>query len=168
MGLRIPSDVKIFKTAFLPVFLFFSVSCFCGAWGGFTAVYLLVTHFITHDFSLDFIPASLLTSVLVALAVAPIGSWFMGWGFPYGFSSAGVYGYNFWGIRRLMPWRDIQAVRPFPLFNLLYLRLIPADGREAVWLAFFPRDRAEFRGEFSRLVPLNRRKLFDPYLVKLG
>lgn len=49
----------------------------------------------------------------------------------------GVSCYNFWGLKRTIPWDSIQVVRPFKMFGLEYLRIEATGLRSDIWLPMF-------------------------------
>jgi hypothetical protein len=49
----------------------------------------------------------------------------------------GISCYNFWGLKRTIPWGGIEAVRPFRMFGLEYLRIEATGLRSDIWLPMF-------------------------------
>lgn len=49
----------------------------------------------------------------------------------------GISCYNFWGLKRTIPWDSIQVVRPFRMFGLEYLRIEASGLRSDIWLPMF-------------------------------
>ena len=70
-------------------------------------------------------------------------------------SEAGIRAYSFWGKRRFIKWQEIEAVRPFTLLNLRYLRLYGPQPSKPLWLAIFIPNPSAFRDAITRLAPIN-------------
>ena len=49
----------------------------------------------------------------------------------------GLTCYDFWGVRRTIPWSSMRVVRRFDLFGLSYLRIGAEQLRSDLWLPLF-------------------------------
>jgi hypothetical protein len=97
-------------------------------------------------------PALLIAAIFVTIC-SPAGALFLSFFYTAGFSSDGIYGHSFWGIRRFASWGDIVDARPFRLLNLPWLRVYTGDKR-VTWVALFQSREPEFRQEIRRLAPV--------------
>src|SRR5208282_65056 len=167
MGIKIPTNAKLFRSSLMPVFLNIFV---------FATVLGILPFFIIYSNWWINIPSHLkpyihfhwdqfYIPILLVLPFALLMSWLLVRFYPIGISSKGIYGTS--GVsRRFIFWRDIKAIKPFQYFNLLYLRLYSKKENKVTWVGLFPKDSAGFQKEILRFVPKTKKKLMIEYLNK--
>jgi hypothetical protein len=143
MATRIPSNAKRFRPAILPSAAFLLLVALSGLF----CIVLILD-------GLKFDRHALLIAVIFVTICSLAGALFLSFFSTAGFSSDGVYGHSFWGVRRFASWRDIEDARPFRLLNLPWLRVYTVDKR-VTWLALFQSREPEFRQEIQRLAPVS-------------
>lgn len=70
-------------------------------------------------------------------AMAAIGIEILRRRYRFQIGPEGICCYNFWGLKRTIPWQQIRAVRPFRMFGLNYLRIEAEGLRSDIWLPLF-------------------------------
>jgi hypothetical protein len=78
------------------------------------------------------------------------------------FSSDGIYGHLFWGVRRFIRWQDIASVRRFSLLKLPWIRIYSGVDGKVTWLPLFQSRPFEFRQTIKEFAPFN-----SPILTQL-
>ncbi len=134
----VSSERRVFRPAVLPVFGFYFGM---GLFGGIAA------SFPDTHFTVRWLAFLLLVAALVS-ALATFFIWRVG---AEVLSSDGM---QIWSIRgrRLLPWQDLVAIRPFPFLRLLYLRFF-SEARGSRRVLIFQRQLGEFRRVVMDLVP---------------
>jgi hypothetical protein len=101
MAITIPSDSEKFRAAVTPLFIFYVTLTMLG----FVSILLIIKGPHLNSHSLAFASAFVLIMSLV-------WSWIQSVLYPVGFSTDGVYGYN-WdgGKRRFIIWADIHIFK---------------------------------------------------------
>ncbi len=102
-------------------------------------------------------------TIPVLLIYAVIFSFIITWFYPCIITSAGIYGYTFWGMRRHFGWAEIGQVKKISLVNLRFLRLYNNAGQAMIWLPLFQSRSAEFLETTRKFAPPNH-----PVLSHLG
>src|SRR5271165_2523423 len=141
MAISVPSDIKKFKSAVTPLFVFvFAIAM--------TVLVCLVLVKDGRHFDRRALAYAAGFQVLFSLGC----SWLLSLFFPEAFSPDGIYGHSFWGQRSFVAWRDVTAARTFRLLNLRWLRVYSTSGK-VTWVALFQSQGTEFRQEVRRLAP---------------
>ncbi len=141
MSVRIPPDCRKLRAASKPLTLFLLIVALPGLF----CVVLILD-------GLRFDPFALIIASVFVLVISPLMALLMSHYYSASFSSEGIYGHSFWGLRRFVYWRDVVDVRRFRLLNLPWLRVYTTDSR-VTWVALFQADKTEFRREIERLAP---------------
>jgi len=142
MAIRIPSSCRKFRAAIIPLFAFLLIVALPG----------LFCVVLALD-GLKFDRHALTGASVVVLVLSAVMAGLLSLFYPASFSSDGIYGHSFWGIRRFILWRDITDAKTFRLLNLPWLRIYTADNR-VTWLALFQSCRTEFQQEIQKLAPI--------------
>src|ERR1043165_5881306 len=141
MAIRIPQNCKTFRPAIMPMAVFM--------YGGALAIFFPF-RLIVEGLKVNL--HALLFALTVTAPFVLVMAWVLSMIYTAGFSSDGVYGHSFWGIRRLAQWRDIVDARPLRILNLRWLRIRTADKR-VTWVALFQSRESEFRQEIQGHAP---------------
>jgi hypothetical protein len=80
-------------------------------------------------------------------------AWVISVCFPIKLAPAGVHGHSFGGAPRFILWQDIARATPFRYLTFRFLRLHPADGKGATWVALSQSRQKEFEEEIRKLAP---------------
>jgi hypothetical protein len=141
MAITVPSNVRKFRAALIPTFVFVF---------GIGVVGLLSYVLATEGWHFDWHALAFAVGFQVVFSV--VLSWMLSTLFPDAFSADGIYGHSFWGRQRFVIWRDVTDARTFRLLHLRWLRVYALDGK-VTWLALFQSRGDEFRQEIRRLAP---------------
>ncbi len=73
-----------------------------------------------------------LTGLLSAVAV-----WILNRRYTFEIGPVGLTCYNFWGVKKVVPWNEMATVRPVAAFGLSYLRIKSQRLTSEIWLPLF-------------------------------
>lgn len=150
---RISLRTQVFHMRFEDPFrMVFGLTILCG-------VTLFLSQGITNRVFLG-LGLPLVTGVLSAAAV-----WILNRRYTFEVGPVGLTCYNFWGLRRVVPWDEMTLVRPVSALGLSYLRIRCSSLSSEIWLPLFVRDMSTLQdlvaAQTHELHPL-RVALHDP------
>ena len=86
----------------------------------------------------------------VLLGLAPLIAWALTRVFPTRIGPTGVHSYNFWGLYRTLPWRDITRVTRVRFPGMPYL-LVRDDKANSLYIPLFLKEPESFRQRVNAL-----------------
>jgi len=136
------SEVTVFHPSFLSWFLL--------EYPGMFVVFMILV--LVND-GFDDIGSAALFGLSCLLPIALLGARGLSRFHTDAISPEGLHGRSFWGVRRVIRWKEIREVLAFRLIHLRFLRLFSEVDEQVTWISLFPACPQVFRREIQRLAP---------------
>lgn len=99
-------------------------------------------------FFLSLIVASFIGSIICALLAAILITYY-----KVGLNANGIYGSNFWGLCRFVPWTSTRSTAYINFGGLRFIRVFYGNGSTPLWIPLFLSKQSPFEAAVKNLAP---------------